>query len=98
LKIGNFIEFAILNGGRGGGGVGEGTICGGGEDGGGVGGWGICGNPHLISLIVLCREAYSTSSSSPRGGSISGLYSGPVPFLSLNNFPLHVSPNVKVIA
>lgn len=48
LHIDNLIEFTILDGGRVGGGVGEG-ICGGAEDGGGVGGWGIHGNPCLIS-------------------------------------------------
>ncbi len=70
----------------------------GGEDGGGVGGWGICRNPHLINWTMLCGEACVASSSSLRGGSISGLYSGHVPFLSLNNFPLHVAPKIKVIA
>lgn len=37
LNIGSFIEFAMLNGGGGGSGVGE-RLSGGGEDGGSVGG------------------------------------------------------------
>jgi len=48
LNTRNFTEFAIFDGGRGGGDVDEG-VCGGGEDGGGVGGWGIPGNPCFIT-------------------------------------------------
>lgn len=46
LKTRNFTTFAILNGGRGGGGVGEGVFYEG-ECGGGVSGWGIHRNLFL---------------------------------------------------
>jgi len=95
--MGNLTEFTILNGGRGGGGVGEG-VCSGGEDGGGVGGCGIHRNPHLINWTMLYGESFAASSSSLRGGSINWLYSSPVPLLSLKIFPLHVALNIKVIA
>ena len=48
LNTGSFTEFAILNGGRGGYGVGKG-ICRGGEDGGGVGGWVFVGTLALLT-------------------------------------------------
>jgi len=91
--MGNFTVFTILNGGGGGGGVDEG-VC----DGGGVGRWDIHGNICLINWKTLCGEACVVPSSSLRGGSINGLYSGPILLLSLNNFPLCVAPNIKVIA
>lgn len=81
----------------GGGGVVEG-VCYGGEDGGGVVRLGIRGNPCLINWTVLYHESYATPLSSLKGGSISGLYLGPVLPLSLNNFLLHVAPNIKVIS
>ena len=95
--MGNFTVFAILNDGGGGGGVGEG-VWDRGKDGGGVGGWGIFGNPCLINWTMLYGEACAAPSSSLTGGSISGLYLGLVLLLSLNNFPLRVAPNIKVIA
>lgn len=73
-------------------------VCGEGEYGGGVGGTGIHGNPWLINYTVLCGEAYVASSSSLRGCSISRLYSRHVLLLSLNNFPLCLAPNIKVVA
>jgi len=95
--MGNFTEFVILNGGGGGGNLGEG-VCGGGVDGGYVGRCGIHGNPCLINWTMLQGGACVVSLSSLRGVPINELYSSPVPFLSLNNFPLHVDPNIKVIA
>lgn len=64
----------------------------------GVGGWGIRGNPCFINLTTLCGEACVASLLSLRGGSINGLYSGPVFALFLKEFPLHVAPNIKVDA
>jgi len=69
-----------------------------GKDGGGVGGWGIRRNPCHINRTTLYGEACAALSSSLRGGSIKKLYSGPVLPLILNNFPLHVAPNIKVMA
>ena len=86
-----------MNSDEGGDGVGKG-VCGGGEDGGSAGGWGIHENPCFINSIVLCRDAYVTSLSSLRGGSISGLYLEPVYPLFLNVLPLRVAPNIKVVA
>jgi len=48
VKMGNFIAFAILKNGKGGGGVSEGVSFGG-ECGGKTVGWGISGNPSLIN-------------------------------------------------
>lgn len=96
LKMGNFIVFTILNGGTGGGDMGEG-VCYGGDDGGGVGEWGIRGNPCLINWTTLCVKDFVAPSSSLRGGSINGLYSWPILLLSLNNFPLCIAPIIRVI-
>lgn len=96
LNTCSFTEFSILNSGGGRSGAGEG-VCGNGEDGVSVGGWGIHGNPWFINWTKLCREAYASSSLSLRGGSISGLYSGPFSPLFLKVFPLHIAKNIKVV-
>ena len=70
----------------------------GGEVGGGVGGGGSCRNPCLINRIALRGEAYATPSSSPNGGEINGLYSGPFLPSFLLVFPLCIAPNIKVVA
>ena len=64
---------------RGGGGGGMGED--GGEDSetsGGVGGGGMRRILCLIKLIALCGETFVRSSSSPHGGEIKGLFSGPL--------------------
>ena len=67
----------ILNCCGGGGGMGEDGDDGG-EVGGSVGGDGICGILCLIRLIAFHGETFASSSSSPRGGEIKGLFSGPL--------------------
>ena len=61
---------AILNSGRGRGGVGED-----GETGGGVERGGMRGILCLVKLITLLGETFASSSSPPRGGEIKGLVS-----------------------
>lgn len=77
LNTGNFIFLATLTHGSGGGGTGEG---GGeeGEAGGGLGGVGTYGILFLIIWIALRGETFASSSSSPPGGEIKGLVSGPL--------------------
>jgi len=53
--------------------VGEGD-----EAGGSVGGGGMHGILCLIKFITLCGETFASSSSSPCGGEIKGLFSGPL--------------------
>jgi len=77
LNTGNFIALAILNRGGGGGGMSEDGGKGS-EVGGGVGGGGMCGILCLIKLIALHGETFTSSSSSPRGGEIKGIFSGPL--------------------
>ena len=74
LNTCNFIVLSILTHG-GGGGV---MVEDGGEAGGGVGGGGIRRILCLIKWITLHRETFVSSSSSPRGGEIKGLLSGPL--------------------
>lgn len=74
LNTGNFIVLAVLTHGGGGSGTGKN----GGEDGevgGGMGGGGMRGILCLIKLISLLGETFMSSSSSPRGGEIKGLFS-----------------------
>lgn len=77
LNIGNFTVLAMLNHGGGGGGTvedgGDGN-----EVGGGVGEGSIRRIIFLIKWIILCGETFMSSSSSPRGGEIKGLFSGPL--------------------
>ena len=53
---------------------------------------------ETLTLLTRQRSAVKPVLLPLRGGSISVLYLGLVPFLSLNNFPLHVASNIKVIA
>jgi len=68
---------SILNRGGGGGGMDE-DGGDGGEAGYGVGGGGIQRILCLIRWIALRGETFMSSSSSPRGGEIRGLFSGPL--------------------
>jgi len=97
LKIGNFMVFDMLNNNKGGGDVGEGVCCGR-EGWGGMGRWGIHRKPCLIKYTTLHGEACTTPSSSLEGGSINGLYLGPVLPWFLKICPLCVDPNIKVMA
>jgi len=74
LNIGNFTVLAILYHG---GGMGEdgGDV---GEDRGGVDGGGIHRCLCLIRWIALCGETFASSSYSPRGDEIKGLFSSPL--------------------
>ena len=73
---------AILTRGGCGGGTGE-DGGEGGETGGGVGGGGMCGILFLIQLITLRSETFMSSSLSPHGDEIKGLFSCPLPPLFL---------------
>lgn len=77
MNIGNFIALAILTRGGGGGGTGE-DGGEGGENVGYVGRGGMRGILCLIKWITLCGETFMSSSSSPRGGEIKGLFFGPL--------------------
>ena len=66
---------STLNRGDGGGGTGE-DGGDGGEAGGSVGGGGICRILCLIRWITLRGETFASSSSSPHGEEIKGLFSG----------------------
>ena len=68
---------AILNHGGGGGGTGE-DGGDGGEAGGSVGGGGMHRILCLIKWITLHGETFVSSSSSPCGGEIKGLFFGPL--------------------
>ena len=77
LNTCNFIVLGILT--RDGGGGGKGEDGGeGGEASGGVGGGGIHKIFCLIKWITLRGETFASSSSSPHGGEIKGIFSGPL--------------------
>ena len=68
------------------------------ETSGGVGGGGMCRIIFLIKFITLRRETFASSSSSPHGGEIKGLFSSPLLLSFLYVFPLGVALDIKVIA